>query len=185
MAVCFGGIAMKTRKVLIPLDRSALSRQILPHVQRLLSPAEYELILLCVAEQPTSMVATPPRPISLSWAEPMYESMENVKLAQHPTYASQIVENIRAEIESELLDDMHHLREAGYTVSLAVRFGDPAREIVDFASHVDADLVAMATHGRTGLRRLLLGSVTVDVLQGLPMPMLLVRPFDSVAKESD
>lgn len=58
--------------------------------------------------------------------------------------------------------------------TFAVVFGDPAREIVDRAREIQADLVVMGTHGRTGLKRLLLGSVAEKVLRLAPCPVLML-----------
>ena len=57
-----------------------------------------------------------------------------------------------------------------------LRQGRPASEIITVAKGVDCDLIVMGTHGRTGLRRTLLGSVAEDVLRHAPCPVLTVRP---------
>jgi nucleotide-binding universal stress UspA family protein len=65
-------------------------------------------------------------------------------------------------------------------VRLTHRFevGDPADEIVRLAGEVKADLLVMGSHGRTGLRRLLAGSVAEEVMRKAPCPVLTVRlPF--------
>jgi len=170
---------MTTNKVLIPLDGSALSQKILLYVQRLLHPAACTLILLRVAERRAGMVGMPPRPASPDEPVPMYESEQDIIWAEHPIYASQERQSVSAALEDELVPIVHDLREAGYTVSMAVRFGEPVAEIVNFVESEDVNLVAMATHGRTGLRRLVLGSVAAEVLQHLRVPMLLVRPFET------
>ena len=54
--------------------------------------------------------------------------------------------------------------------------GEPWHEIVQTASHVSADLVIMGTHGRSGLKRLLVGSVAETVVRRAPCPVLVVRP---------
>jgi nucleotide-binding universal stress UspA family protein len=169
---------MATYKVLIPLDGSALSRQIVCHVQRLFRPADCELILLRVTDPPEGRIPIPPLPVSLAWPQPFYESRRDVELAKHPMYASQVWENVRSAAECELLDDVRVLRDAGYAVSVLIQSGDAARTIVEVAEREEVDLVAMATHGRTGLRRLVLGSVTEAVLPALTVPLLLVRPFE-------
>jgi nucleotide-binding universal stress UspA family protein len=168
---------MKTYKVLVPLDGSALSRQVVGHVQRLFRPADSELIILRVTEPPEGLLANPARPVSMAWQEPLYESLYDLKLSKHPTYASQVWENVRATAESELLPDIRELKEAGYAVSVVIQSGDPARTIVDVAERWAVDVVAMATHGRTGLSRLVLGSVAEAVLRELTAPLILVRPF--------
>lgn len=55
-------------------------------------------------------------------------------------------------------------------------YGAPAEAICRSAQELGADLVALATHGRTGLGRALLGSVTLDVLHGSELPLLVRRP---------
>lgn len=54
--------------------------------------------------------------------------------------------------------------------------GAPAAEIVRYAERNDVDLIVMATHGRTGLKRLVLGSVAERVVRQAPCSVLVVRP---------
>ena len=76
----------------------------------------------------------------------------------------------------EMSEEAEHLREMGYAVKLDVQFGDPAQRIVQYVGAEQIGLVAMATHGRSGLSRLVLGSVAERVLRGASVPVLLVRP---------
>lgn len=167
------------KSVLIPLDGSPFSCQIVPHIRRVLDPAAYRLILFQVADPPVGMLGMPPAPFSSNWPLPVhgYASAQDVERAYHPIYASQQEHNICAEIEAALSAEQAQLRDAGYAVSVSVRFGDPAEEIIAYARDNDIDLVAMATHGRTGLRHLLMGSVAEQVLRRLAVPVMLVRPF--------
>jgi hypothetical protein len=57
-----------------------------------------------------------------------------------------------------------------------VRSGEADREIVQVASDVSADLIVVGTHGRTGIERLIVGSVAERVLRFAPCPVLAVRP---------
>ena len=59
-----------------------------------------------------------------------------------------------------------------------VRFGDPAAEIANLVKTAQVDLVAMASHGRTGIRQFVLGSVAEQVLRSVDVPVLIVRPRD-------
>jgi nucleotide-binding universal stress UspA family protein len=59
-------------------------------------------------------------------------------------------------------------------VTTAVRFGDPAPAIVEYARTQGIDLIVMGTHGRTGVSRALLGSVTERVMRSAPCPVLAV-----------
>ena len=67
------------------------------------------------------------------------------------------------------------LRRHGIRVKTQVRRGPAAEEILRAASEASADLIAMTTHGRTGLGRLLLGSVAETVLRTTSLPVFLMR----------
>ena len=67
------------------------------------------------------------------------------------------------------------LRNRGVRVRAQVRRGEPADEIVSAASEAGADLIAMSTHGRSGLGRLLFGSVAAAVLRQADIPVFLLR----------
>lgn len=61
-------------------------------------------------------------------------------------------------------------------VTLAVRRGNPYDEIIRYAAEAKADMIVMATHGRTGLAHVLLGSVAEKVVQHADIPVLTVKP---------
>ena len=64
------------------------------------------------------------------------------------------------------------------TIRSEVRIGDTSQEIIKFADEADIRLFAMSTHGQSGIRKWLSGSVTSKVLHGGKRPLLLVRPPD-------
>jgi nucleotide-binding universal stress UspA family protein len=68
------------------------------------------------------------------------------------------------------------LRKAGVKTRTEVRFGEPKQVIPEAAEALGADAIVMATHGRSGLSRLVFGSVASAVLQHGGRPVLLVRP---------
>lgn len=63
------------------------------------------------------------------------------------------------------------------SVETVVRVGDPAQEILDYAEAGEIDVIALATHGRSGLARWLLGSVAEKVLRASALPVLLYRAW--------
>jgi len=71
------------------------------------------------------------------------------------------------------------LQSAGTRADYAVRYGPPAETILEEAEARKSTLIALATHGRSGLQRLLLGSVAERILQTSPVPVLLTRSFPS------
>jgi nucleotide-binding universal stress UspA family protein len=68
--------------------------------------------------------------------------------------------------------------ERGVAVETVVEQGTPWRTVVDCADREDADLIVMATHGRRGLNRYLLGSVTEKVVRTATVPVMTVRMDD-------
>lgn len=80
----------------------------------------------------------------------------------------------------EVMDEMRRITgnagiQSGDAV-LSAYEGDPARTIVDQALTIEADLVVMGTHGRSGFERLVIGSVAEKVVRKAPCPVLLVPP---------
>jgi nucleotide-binding universal stress UspA family protein len=96
-------------------------------------------------------------------------------------YADQQAASLEANFHTEMLPQMEMLQNAGFCVSTTMRFGDPAQEIERYLEEDGVDLVAMTTHGRTGLDRMLFGSVAQHVLHHAHVPMLLLRPLGKVA----
>lgn len=164
---------MTTLKILIPLDGSEFSRQIVPYVARFFDPANCELILLHVApvppQEPAPESVRPP--VVNAWSWPAWDAAQGVRRAAHPVAGAPEWPGRLPVLADELQEDARLLQEAGHTVSMVVRFGDPVREILGAVEDEGADLVAMATHGRTGLRRLVLGSVAEEVLRGAGVPV--------------
>src|SRR5207249_3395885 len=68
------------------------------------------------------------------------------------------------------------LRDAGYQVQSIASEGHPATKIASLAREMDARIIAMATHGRSGLARYVLGSVASEVLHRATTPLLVARP---------
>jgi len=71
----------------------------------------------------------------------------------------------------------------GVVVNTVVRSGNAAEEILKAAEELQADLIAMSTHGRSGLRRLAFGSITDKVLHGASVPVLMVRGAEGTTNE--
>jgi nucleotide-binding universal stress UspA family protein len=151
--------------VVVPLDGSELAEQALPYVRDLIHNRQVKIHLISVAPLVSSVSATaaPVRmyPLVISRAD----------LEQHAQE--------RDRIEQELASYLHgvalNLSQGQVSVQEEVRFGEPAEEIIAIAEETTADLIAMCTHGRTGLARWAYGSVAEKVLRHAPCPVLLVR----------
>ncbi|MCP4421235.1 MAG: universal stress protein [Chloroflexi bacterium] len=146
---------MMFEKILVPLDGSALAEQALPVAIHLAKQMQSELILLSVARhEPVAMV------------EPMGYGMWLSEEAQP---------NIREQLDAYLTNTMERYTVAGVTMTSLLKEGDEAGEIVDTAVSQLADLIIMTTHGRSGLSRWLMGSVTEKVMHQAPCPLLILR----------
>jgi nucleotide-binding universal stress UspA family protein len=149
---------MLANRVLVPLDDSQFSLNVLPHITRLLEPEKTELFLLHVDEAPDA-----------------------VTIDEHVVvYADQATASAKADCMATLQPYVRGLEELGYDVTPLVSFGDPATEIERIAEEREIDLIAMATHGRKGIARILRGSVAQHVAGHVDIPVLLYRvPWDS------
>lgn len=140
-------------RILVPLDGSSFSESVLPRVSTLGAAMNAELILMRALEWPpvvsASEIDTQPYP-------PLDEQMD--------------------EIEAYLVTNAEHASSACPAVRTCVKFGRPALAIADAAREEKVDLIAMATHGRSGVMRMLLGSVATNTLRHARVPVLLVRP---------
>lgn len=97
------------------------------------------------------------------------------------TNAAQIVGALEQAGEAALAVIADAAERAGVDATTAVVEGSAARGITDYADDEDIDLIVMATHGRQGLDRYLLGSVTERVVRTSPVPVLTVRLSDGEA----
>lgn len=157
------------RKILVTLDGSALSKKVLLAVRQSFAPPDTELILLQVIDPLTYSPYIVPMTPTLTWDPQLieHEWMDHRRI---------IVEDINGVA--------HALEAEGYHVCVHIPVGDPIHEICALANAEHVDLVAMATHGRTGIMRLLLGSVAEGVLRSISVPVLLIRP-EEVATSSE
>lgn len=173
------------RKVLIPLDGSEFSRRIVPVVRSFFDPEGAELILLRVAQTPSASPDVSPQDV-LVGSLPMAGSYEAYSRTLDAEFTETVKEreSYRKALAEELRAEAERLRQHGYTVSVEVHFGDPAQRIIDFVNDEGIDLVAMATHGRTGIGRLVMGSVAERVLRGVKAPVLLMRTAEPSLRAS-
>ena len=91
-------------------------------------------------------------------------------------------DQLRVDPETEAETALESVEEAAEGADLEVtsttREGVPAEEILAYASENDVDMIVMATHGRTGLDHVLMGSVAEQVVRNASVPVVTVRPTD-------
>jgi len=93
--------------------------------------------------------------------------------AEAPDYVEKLVEKARDNTELvKISAEVAHLKTETF-----VRVGDAHEKILDVASLVKPDIICVGSHGRTGLRRLLMGSVTEKIIGNAPCPVLVVKGY--------
>lgn len=150
------------RKILVPLDGSSLGEMAVPQAELIAETLGAEIILLMVLE--------PLRPLA----------------GEGPTAARKL--HLRLKEENDRRKDMAHkylekvsqpLRERGRKVSFEVVSGAAAEQIIDFAKEKAMDMIAMSSHGRSGIGRWVFGSVTDKVVHAGETPLMVVRAAKS------
>lgn len=140
------------KRVLVPLDGSAVAEAIIPAASRLARSLDLEIVLLRAVRDEPPRVVDSGRHIVID------------STAQQTQEAEAYLHSIAGRLSGE-----------GFRVRTLVRTGDAAREILEGARECDAQLVAMTTHGRGALGRLVHGSVTEAVLHRTHLPVVVVR----------
>jgi len=137
-------------RILVPLDGSDLAAQVLSQVRRILFFKDAHVIL----------VRAVPAPRGVEGDE---VELPQVQIAQASKYLDELARELAAQ---------------GAQVQAVVRQGNPADDILDVAVEEKAALIAMSTHGRTGIDRWTFGSVTEKVLRASRIPVLAIRSFE-------
>lgn len=148
---------MELKKILVPLDGSVLAETAIPSAVSFAKEQKASLVLVRAAEAP--------------WL-----TGEDVVDAQ--------VTVVR-DAEEYLAALAGRLRGEGVKVETSVWYGTPAASIVDAAKAQRADLIVMTSHGRSGLERLIMGSVAESVLRGTTTPVLLLRSAGAAVVEPE
>lgn len=140
------------RKILVPLDGSKTAEGVLPHAKALAYSEGAQLILLTVAANPA---------LDYAFSDPgIAQRAEEEEQSRSKKYMAQVETDLKA---------------AGFKVSVVLRVGAVADVILRTAEELQADVIAMSTHGRTGPARWLLGSVAERVVRSSKVPVMLIR----------
>lgn len=148
-------------KILCPLDLSDFSKRAFEHGLVLARWYDAEVVALHVFS---------------SWVPPG-------DLSTYPAWMRQVPQ-ARVQIDAELRDQLQPAVDAGIEAPLVTRQGEPSAEILACARSMNADLIVLSTHGRSGFDRLALGSVTEKVLRKASCPVLVV-PVEREDKERE
>lgn len=140
--------------ILVPLDGSRRAEAIIPHVEDLAQCTHARVVLLRVIDPADSLAGLESLPLDTS---------------------QQLIREQNEAAETYLKAKQGELAQQGMDVHTRMRFGPVVQAIIDVAQEEKADLIAIASHGRTGLARIFYGSVAAGLLQRADRPLLLIR----------
>jgi len=147
-------------RIAVPLDGSDLAAEVLTPARDLAKALDGEIHLIRAVEQPSyAYVGRSPNAVDLPVAVPV--PMGGASQAEAENYLGRIAAELRA---------------MGQYAESHVIGGGAVSGIIDLSRDIGADVIAMATHGRGGVVRMLMGSVATTVLQQSSIPIMLVRP---------
>jgi len=138
---------MHLQHILVPLDFSPDAEWVLDAATTFAKPYQSRLTLLHVLHIP----------------------------AMSDIHAAAYVAAIEMDAHESMATYQKRMQDAGIPVAIRIIRGVPYREIVDMARDIQADLIIMGTHGRTGVPHLLLGSVAERVVRLAPCAVMVVR----------
>ncbi len=144
------------KKILVPLDGSGWAQRAIPHACDIARSVGSEIILLNVFIPPARQ-----------YLDQLAIAGQDNQAQQAREQMKQYLIGIRSELRNENISVRTHLIEGA---------GDAAHLICDYVSSEGIDLIVMSTHGRTGVARMLFGSVARDVMECAAIPVLLVQP---------
>ncbi|NOS69117.1 MAG: universal stress protein [Verrucomicrobia bacterium] len=142
---------LKLKHILVPIDFSDCSKKALEYALPFAREHKAVITLLYVAEP--------------GYGAGEYGGIDYARLEG----------SMKEEGERELAKIAEEQLHGEVSAVTLVRLGSPSREIIEAAESLPADLIVISTHGRTGLKHVLLGSVAEHVVQRAPCPVLVVR----------
>ena len=140
-------------KILVPLDGSKRAEKILPHVEELARRYKAKIIFLQVVEYKT---ITTPEGAFINLSEQEFDRAKK----QAETYLA----GIQGEFREKKIESQTH-----------VTYGPVVDKIIGMAGQKGVDLIALASHGRSGLSRVFYGSVAAGLLHRVDRPLLIIR----------
>jgi nucleotide-binding universal stress UspA family protein len=142
------------RTILLPLDGSERAEAILPHLEELALRYKAKVILIQVIE------TTHLLPVSDGGSMEAYQKALGELEKEATAYLSRLQE---------------YFRKKGINADINICHGAVVEEIIKVAEKEKVDIIALASHGRTGLSRVFYGSVAAGILHRIDRPLLLVR----------
>lgn len=143
------------KKVLVTLDGSPQAECVMPHLEAIARTGVEHIELISVVEP--------------------FEIPTRGRIAINDDDLKKIAADLKSDTHKYLAGVAERLGHSGIKVHPIVLTGKPAETLIDYIGNNDVDLVIMATHGRSGINRLVWGSIAEKVLRSIGTPVLLVK----------
>ena len=149
-------------RLVVPLDGSALAETVLPYVREMASRLEYKVVLLRVV-----------RPLHYFW------------VGEHPPEIHEENELMEREAREYMEATAEGLSQDGAEVEWRVLVGHPTTIVLEQVREIPHSIVALTTHGRSGFRRWVIGSLTESLVRSGGDPVLIVPPPEQLQRTND
>lgn len=148
------------QKIMVPLDGSELAECVFPHLEAITTGCKIAEVVFVRVLNPVQLPASVPTDGILGFSEEKLEQLEAQRQQAAEAYLKKIVESARLE---------------GVALSYEVLKGSVANTLAHWAENNEVDLVVIASHGRSGISRWVMGSVADRVLRAACVPVLMIR----------
>ena len=155
-------------RILCPVDMSGFSLEALRLAVKMAGATDATLDLLHVIEDPLDELYLS----ALTQINPVLFDSYKDEPKRHAKFRRTTEEHAEVLLKQSCRDHVQRLSRVRYHV----RSGDPLEKILEVAEDCMSDLIVLATHGRTGVKRLLIGNVAEKVVRHAPCPVLTVKP---------
>jgi nucleotide-binding universal stress UspA family protein len=147
-------------KIMVPLDGSDLAECVMPHVEAITTGCKITKVVFVRVVDPIHLPASVPARGEFGFSEKQRRQMEEQRKQTADAYLKQIVENTRFE---------------GAALGYEVLEGKVADTLAHWAEKNEMDLIVIASHGRSGVSRWMMGSVADRVLRSSCVSVLMIR----------
>jgi nucleotide-binding universal stress UspA family protein len=147
-------------KIMVPLDGSDLAECVMPHVEAITTGCKITNVVFVRVVNPIHLPVSVPAKGDFGFSENERHELEEQHKQTADTYLKQIVENTRLE---------------GAVLGYEVLVGKVADTLAHWAEKNGVDLIVIASHGRSGISRWVMGSVADRVLRSACVPVLMIR----------
>ena len=152
------------KKILVPLDGSELAECVLPHVEAFIKGFNIRDVILVRVMEPVKPDVR------------VYDNIFNDEfIRQAQKIWSDVEQQGKTAIKDYLIKISERLKQKGTAIHSEVLVGDAAKKLADYSDANDIDLIVMATHGHSGIKRWIMGSVAEKLFRSASTPVLMVR----------